>query len=338
MTDKDAAAGGGSTPEPPSRSGDDVEKEGWFDRLKSAIGIKSQASLRADLEEALAGEDLAESFTQGERAMLRNLLRLSEVHVADLMVPRADIAAVTHDITLGDLLRAFRESGHSRMPVYRETLDDPIGMVHIKDVMIYMTKAGAAAPDQPTDLAKVDMSRPLHALGLVRNVLFVPPSMPATALLANMQAGRIQMALVVDEYGGTDGVVSLEDIVEAVFGEIDDEHDDVEGPMVVAQPDGTFIADARADLEEVSAAIGNGFGKSEDSADVDTVGGLVFHLIGRIPLRGELIAAPGDYELEILDADPRRIKRLRIRKRAPGQPRGEGRRRQRPSPEAAPGA
>lgn len=325
---------GGADQREPSRqeSSRPEGEEGWFGRLKAAIGIKSQASLREDLEEALSGEDLAESFTQGERAMLRNLLRLGDVRVADLMVPRADIDAVEYDIHLGELLREFQECGHSRMPVYRETLDDPVGMIHIKDLMSYVmriagppTEGGDAA--KGLDLAGVDLNRPLCELGLTRNVLFVPPSMPATTLLASMQANRVQMALVVDEYGGTDGVVSLEDIVEAVFGEIEDEHDDVEGPMAVAEGEDSFIADARASLEEVAALIGDGFGSEEEHSDVDTVGGLIFNLIGRIPVRGELIAAPGNYELEILDADPRRIKRLRIRRRGPEMARAEARRR-----------
>ena len=160
------------------------------------------------------------------------------------------------------------------------------------------------------DLPRVDLDRSLADADLVRNILFVPPSMPVTALLASMQGTRMQMALVIDEYGGTDGLVSLEDIVEMVVGDIEDEHDDEARPMIVPDGDGIFLADARADLDEVAAAIGADLAPGEESEDVDTIGGLVFSLLGRIPVRGELVAAPGGFEFEILDADPRRIKRL----------------------------
>jgi CBS domain containing-hemolysin-like protein len=266
--------------------------------------------------------------------MLRSILRLRDVRVEDVMVPRADIEAVEIHTPLATLLQDFRESGHSRMPVYCETLDDPRGMVHIKDVMGYIVRSASKGDEERSnsgagalDLTAVDLTRPLSELDLVRNILFVPPSMPAASLLAKMQASRMQMALVIDEYGGTDGLVSLEDIVEIVVGEIEDEHDDAEGPMIVAEADGSFIADGRADLEEVGTLIGQDFARADGQEDVDTIGGLIFGLLGRIPVRGELVGGPGGYEFEILDADPRRIKRLRIRKRKPA-------RRPRPAAEA----
>jgi CBS domain containing-hemolysin-like protein len=271
--------------------------------------------------------------------MLSNILRLREVRVDDVMVPRADIDAVDIGIAVGDLLVKFRESGHSRMPVFRETLDDPVGFVHIKDLMAYIAHAAAVTPDPEKkskrrahadlDLRRVDLARNLGEAELVRNILFVPPSMPVPALLASMQATRMQMALVIDEYGGTDGVVSLEDVIEMVVGDIEDEYDDDTGQMIVPEGDGVFLADARADLDDVAAAVGTDFALSEESEDVDTIGGLVYSLIGRIPVRGELIAVPGGFEFEILDADPRRIKRLRIYRRQSGAPRPEPRRRQR---------
>ncbi len=328
--------------------------ETWFDRLRAAVGFKGTGTLRQDLAAALAApEDDAAGFTPEERAMLANILRLRDMRVDDVMVPRADIEAVEIDAGLGELLVTFLKSGHSRMPVFRETLDDPVGLVHIKDLMAHI--AGTAGPqtaksaDSPArsgdsveeeaaklDLACVDLGKTLASAGLVRNILFVPPSMPVATLLANMQAAHMQMALVIDEYGGTDGLVSLEDALEMVVGDIEDEHDDDNGPMIVPDKDGGFLADARADLEEVAEVLGTDLAAGKDGEDVDTIGGLVFALVGRIPVRGELVSAPGGYEFEILDADPRRIKRLRISKR-PAGPR-EPRRRHRSSPETGPAA
>ena len=313
-----------SEPDSSSRIPNDGERshDRWLDRLKSALGLKAPASIREDLAEALADDEVAGAFTPEERAMLTNILRLREVHVDDAMVPRADIEAVDIGITVADLLVRFQESGHSRMPVFRETLDDPVGLVHIKDLMAYITRSAANAPDPEKkngrhtpadlDLNKVDLGKNIAEADLVRNILFVPPSMPVPALLASMQATRMQMALVIDEYGGTDGVASLEDVIEMVVGDIEDEHDDDAADMIVPDGDGVFLADARADLDDVAAAVGAEFGAGVEGEDVDTVGGLVYTLIGRIPVRGELVTVPGGFEIEILDADPRRIRRLRL--------------------------
>jgi CBS domain containing-hemolysin-like protein len=265
--------------------------------------------------------------------MLANILRLREVRVDDIMVPRADIHAVSLDAALADVLAGFRKSGHSRMPVFRETLDDPIGLVHIKDLIEYLTAmpdAGGDGADVP-DLRRVDLSLKLGDAKLVRNILFVPPSMRVAVLLANMQAARMQMALVIDEYGGTDGLVSIEDAVEVIVGDIEDEYDEEEGAMIVPDGKGGFLADARASVEELAAAIGTDLAAGEEGEEVDTVGGLVFSIVGRIPVRGELISAPGGYEFEVLDADPRRVKRVRIYRR-PGEVR---RRAPRPPPESS---
>lgn len=292
----------------------------WLARLREAFGFKTSATLRQNLEEALSQEDaLDAAFSPEERTLIRNILHLRETRVADVMVPRADIAAVDADTTLSELLEAFEASGHSRMPVYRETLDDAIGMVHIKDLITHITgKAriiGAAEDaEERLDAGKVDLGITLDAAKLVRTVLFVPPSMPATDLLQKMQATHIQMALVIDEYGGTDGLVSIEDIVETIVGEIDDEHDDEDGPLVRPVLDGVYLADARADLDEVRAVIGPSFSFADYDEDVDTLGGLLFAALGRIPVRGEVIVSddlPG-WEVEVLDADPRRIKTVRL--------------------------
>jgi CBS domain containing-hemolysin-like protein len=308
--------------------------ESWIDRLKAVVGLRPSASIREDLADALA-TDAAAGFSPEERSMIANILRLRDVRVDDVMVPRADIEAVEIDITLGELLASFEKSGHSRMPVYRETLDEPLGLVHIKDLMSYMTAAGVVPaepeargrhrPPQKIDLRRVDLSRKLSSANLLRNILFVPPSMPVTALLANMQGTRMQMALVIDEYGGTDGLVSLEDVIEMVVGDIEDEHDEDDRPAIHPDGEGSFLADARADLADLSAVLGIDFARAGEGEEADTVGGLVVNHLGRVPVRGELVTLPEGIEFEILDADPRRIKRLRIHKKPPGAALGEAR-------------
>jgi CBS domain containing-hemolysin-like protein len=311
--------------------------------LRSAVSLRraGPGSLRQNLQEELAREaDSNASFTPEERVLLSNILRLRELRVDDVMVPRADIDAVEDSVSLGRLMEVFRESGHSRMPVYRDGLDDPRGMVHIKDLMAHICARSTpgcepansnAEPD--LDLSRVDLSVPLGETGLIRTVLFVPPSMPATDLMTRMQADRVQMALVIDEYGGTEGLVSLEDIVETVFGDIEDEHDEDEEAMIAHTGDGVWTADPRVPIEEVEEAIGTDFQLGDLAEEVDTLGGLVFSLVGRVPVRGELITVrelPG-YEFEILDADPRRIKRLRIRAKRAAEARAARIRRPDPS-------
>lgn len=294
----------------------------WFERLKTRIGL-GPANLRDDLEVALeADEQNGEHFSPEERAMLRNILKLREMRVDDVMIPRADIDAVESSISLSALLTAFHKSGHSRMPVHGNTLDDPMGMVHIKDLMTYIAETAIKSGENNDkeiktihtnyDLGIVDLSKSLTDIQIIRPVLFIPPSMPATDLLANMQARRIQMALVIDEYGGTDGLVSLEDVVEIVVGDIEDEHDGIEGPLIINVGEGIYIADARANLDEVADILGAEFNTDEHAEDVDTLGGLVFSLLERIPVRSELIVQFPGFEFEILDADARRIKKLKI--------------------------
>jgi len=304
------------------------------------------SSLREDLADALmtGGDEGDTAFSPAERAMLNNILRFREVRVEDVMVPRADIEAVDLGITIAELMVIFEESGRSRMPVYSESLDDPRGMVHIRDLLSYVTKqarnkrrsgsrstAAPAAvtvdkPEKPVrqpkpgfDLGRIDLSKTVEEAGIIRQVLFVPPSMHASDLMQRMQAARIQMALVIDEYGGTDGLASLEDIVEMVVGDIEDEHDDEE-VMFAKTSDDVFVADARVELEEIAAAIGPDFDVREQLEDVDTLGGLVFAALGRIPARGEVVQAIPGFEFQVLDADPRRVKRVRIvRKRPPAR-------------------
>jgi len=220
------------------------------------------------------------------------------------------------------LMRVFHDAGHSRLPVFADTLDEPIGMVHIKDVMGWITavagkpvnrsaKNGKKQKPDSLQLDKVNLTKPLTRMRLIRDVLFVPPSMPAVDLLVKMQATRIHMAIVVDEYGGTDGLVSIEDLVEEIVGEIEDEHDADDGPLIVEDGPDHYIADARALIDEIVSLKGLG-PLSERDEDIDTVGGLVFSTIGRVPVRGELIRHDSGLEFEVLEADPRRLRRLRI--------------------------
>jgi CBS domain containing-hemolysin-like protein len=219
-------------------------------------------------------------------------------------------------------MKVFANAGHSRLVVYDETLDDAVGMVHIRDLIAFMTDRAAASAKANTrrkkpfpadlDLKAVDLSMQLSTAKIMREILFVPPSMPAVDLLAKMQATRIHLALVVDEYGGTDGVVSMEDIVEEIVGEIADEHDEELAPGVVRQPDGSFLADARASLEDLSIIVGPEFDVAEVAKEVDTLAGYIATRIGRVPVRGEVVTGPGRYEIEVLDADPRRVKKLKI--------------------------
>jgi CBS domain containing-hemolysin-like protein len=305
------------------------ERATFFSRLARTLFRWRFGSTRDDLagvlEAAAAGDT---GLSMAERTMLQNILSLHERRIDDVMIPRADIVAVQHDIPLGDLLKMFEGAAHSRLVVYNDTLDDPVGMVHIRDLIGFMTARAAVTPEKIAkrrkaypaglDLKAIDLSLPLSQAKITRDMLFVPPSMPALDLLAKMQATRIHLALVVDEYGGSDGLVSMEDIVEQIVGDISDEHDEEELPSVVRQPDGSFIADARAPLDDVVAAMGDTFDVGEAAEEVDTIGGYLVALVGRLPLRGELMPGPEGFEIEVLDSDPRRIKRVRIHRRDNG--------------------
>ena len=298
----------------------------WLARaIRTLFGWRSD-SLRANLQVVLETSTPGEtSFTPVERTMLRNILYLRERRIADIMIPRADIIAVRHDVSLGELMKLFDSAGHSRLVVYGETLDEPEGMVHIRDLVVYMAQSAQVEPKVTArrkkplpaglDLRAVNLATTLAEAKLIRKLIYVPPSMPAMDLMQQMQATRIHLALVVDEYGGTDGLVSIEDLVEQIVGDIDDEHDSDEPPSIVQQADGSFIADARASLEDVTTTIGQEFNIGEAGEEVDTIGGYLTWLAGRLPLRGEVISGPEPFEIEVLDADPRRIKRVRISRR-----------------------
>lgn len=277
---------------------------GLLRRLSSVLrGESGSKSVRESLEEVIESARGDTALSAQERVMLANLLKFGELRVEDVMVPRADIIAIEEGISLSELLAAFREAQHSRLPLYRETLDDPVGLIHIKDVMALV----GLGPDGALVWQDVPVSR------IKRDLLFVPPSMPARELLLKMQTSHMHLALVIDEYGGTDGLVSIEDLVEEIVGDIDDEHDVDETPELERLADGSFDADACVDLEDFKAETGIDLTPADPDEDVDTLGGLVVSLLGRVPQRGEIVPYPPAGEFEVLEADPRRIKRLRLR-------------------------
>ena len=287
-------------------------------RLKSSFGMDESSSWREDLETALEEDKSAgKAFSAPERTMLYNILNFSEVRVEDVMVPRADIVAIEDTETLSELLLAFSRAGHSRLPVYHETLDDLRCFVHIKDLMIWLTDKAqgktADKTDPPAlDFGVVDFSREIRSLNIGRSILYVPPSMRIVDLLHKMQSGRLHLAIVVDEYGGTDGLLSIEDLVEEIVGEIEDEHDEVDRALIEEEARGTLIADARAPIEDLEARLGLDLQSGERAEEAETLGGLVFSIAGRVPVRGELITHDSGIEFEVLDGDLRRIKRLRV--------------------------
>jgi CBS domain containing-hemolysin-like protein len=287
------------------RSSEAGPREPWYERLLHLFSLKSKDSVRDDIEDALAETPEGADVSPKERAMLKNVLGLHRVRVDDVMVPRSEVVAVTSDTTIAELLAVFRAAGHSRLPVYGDTLDDAKGMVHIRDVVGFLAaQAEAGVPG-------LDLSASVEAANIVRALLFAPPSMPAIDLLVRMQTTHTHMALVVDEYGGTDGLVTIENLVERVVGDIEDEHD-VDEALLVQGDDLTFMADARAKLEEVSEALKVDLLSHDLAEDIDTLGGLITAMAGRVPAPGETIAGPSGLAFEVLDADPRRVKRIRI--------------------------
>ena len=254
--------------------------------------------VQQSIEDSQTSGDAPELDRQ-ERALIANVLRLRGMTADDVMIPRADIIAIPVDVTLEQALDQIRREGHSRLPVYREQLDDILGMVHIKDVFSYVGRP---------DAFKLE--------ALLRRPLMVAPQIPVLDLLLQMRQARMHLALVVDEYGGIDGLLPIEDLVEEIVGDIADEHDEVEGPMIVERPDGALDLDARLPIEDFEARLGPTLSEEEREADIDTIGGLVFTLAGRVPARGEVISHSSGLEFRILDADARRIRRLRARRPA----------------------
>jgi len=266
----------------------------WLRQLGG--GSDEEPSLRDELEELIEEHDEQQPIDPLERTLLVNILKLHEVTAGDIMVPRIDIITLAIDTPFAEAAQLMVEHGHSRVPVYRETIDNVVGMVHIKDMLPH------AVDGKVVSLADI-----------VRKVLFAPPTLPVLDLLKQMRLARVHLALVVDEFGGVDGLVTIEDVIEEIVGDIEDEHDDAYRPRIIARPDGTLIADARAPLDELARRVKAPLLPGAQADGVDTVGGLAVALAGRVPGRGEVIAHPAGFTLEVLEADPRRVKRLRIK-------------------------
>ncbi|GLK66543.1 hemolysin family protein [Hansschlegelia plantiphila] len=285
-------------------------RENWVERLRTFVGFGAHPTVREDIAEALEESDDLSVNTQ-ERTLLRNVLALRGTRVDDVMVHRADIVAVSEDVTFGQLLLTFADGGHSRLPVHQGSLDEPKGMVHVKDALALFAHV-AQGGGQVFDPAAVDLGARIGELDVTRPVIYAPPSMPASDLLARMQSLHIHLALIVDEYGGVDGLVTIEDLVETIVGDIEDEHDDAAVASIRADGEGGFIADARAPLEEVAEAVGPSFDVGPFRDEVDTIGGLIVTLAGRVPLQGDVVDGPGGHRLEVREADPRRVIEVRI--------------------------
>jgi magnesium and cobalt transporter len=282
-------------------------RPGLLARLRALLGHRQpEVSLRESIAElvqeaadaqVLPGEP--QELDRHERLLIANVLRLRETMASDVMLPRADIVAISADATLAQTIELFRDDGHSRIPVYREQLDDVVGMIHLKDVFAYVGRPEAFSIE-----------------AIMRRPLLVTPQLPVLDLLLQMRLARIHLALVVDEYGGIDGLVTIEDLVETITGDIADEHDDPDAAMVTERPDGSLDVNARLPVEEFEEKLGPVLSKDERDADIHTVGGLVFTLAGRVPAKGEVVSHPSGIEFRVLDADPRHIRRVRVRRPA----------------------
>lgn len=305
MSNPESSVGAGS--EPPDDSEASLTAR-LFNRLRELFRIRSD-SLRESLEEVIdEHRDESPDFTPLERMMLVNIMRIGQLRLEDVMVPRADIVAIEVSAGPQELIKTFNSAGHSRLPLYRDTLDEPVGMVHIKDLLRRWSEDGM---DKPPNFSLLDIRRDL---------MFVPPSMRAVDLLLKMRVTRIHLALIIDEYGGTDGLITIEDLVEEIVGEIRDEHEE-DGPKLTPRNDGGYDADGRVEISELELATGLNLGLEDSEFNSDTLGGLVTSLTGRVPQCGEWISHPGGLDFEILEADASTVKRLRVRYAHP--PRGE---------------
>ena len=270
----------------------------FWRRLLLLLRGRSDESLRESIEELLEehADDSATPGETAERALLRNVLEVSELRVGEIRVPRTDIIAVSEEIEFDKLVKTLVDAEHSRLPIYRGSLDDVIGMIHVKDVLPYLAGRSGFSMDK-----------------ILRKMLVVPPSKSVLELLREMRDSRTHMAIVVDEYGGVDGLVTIENLVEQIVGEIDDEHDVTAGAMLIQRADGVLEAHGRCPIEDLEEKVGRALLDPEEDDEVDTVGGLIVSHLGRVPLRGELVEHPAGLAFEVLDADPRRVKRVRIR-------------------------
>lgn len=275
---------------------DNGQKDGIFEKLRSIFSDSDRDG--AEYETTLQGGMSDDALTASRRAMIERVVAFDEKQVVDVMAPRADIAAVDIETPLSDLIKIFADAGHSRLPIYRGDLDDPVGMAHIKDIVALLSNG--VSPEDPDVLKTIR-----------RDLLYAPPSMRITDLLLRMQASRIHMALVIDEYGGTDGLVTIEDLVEEIVGDINDEHDDDEEPAIFPAAGGGWEVDARVELDAFGEETGVWLEIEDD--EIDTVGGYVVSQAGRLPQRGEIITGLAGYDFEITEADARKVRRIRVR-------------------------
>jgi CBS domain containing-hemolysin-like protein len=320
-----------------STAGPDHGRESLWQRLRAKFGRGRDIGLRESLAGAIESHEAqnpGETVGQEAKSMMLNIIEFSSLRVDDVMVPRVDIVAIDETDTMQDLLEKFIDANHSRVPVYRETLDGVTGMIHVKDFLRWMASRGtkkrrstkAEKVDQPPgglSIAASTLATSVKQAGLNREVLFVPPSMPATDLLVRMQASHTHLAIVIDEYGGTEGLVSIEDLVEVIVGDISDEHDTDEDLEIKPVEDKIYSADGRIDLAALEALLGIDLLPEEEEEEADTLAGLIFKIAGRVPTRGEIIRHDSGLEFEILDSDPRRVKRVRINARNVSAPRQE---------------
>jgi CBS domain containing-hemolysin-like protein len=315
---------------------------GFINRLKGLLALRT-TSVRDDLEVILESEASAGAadFSEAERTILQNVLKLGDVRVDDVMVPRADILALEVTENLGTLLARFLEAGHSRLPVYDDDLDNITGFVHVKDALRRIVEVPPLDESKEASVKVVGtgLRTRISKLDIVRDVLFVPPSMPVGDLLQQMQLKRVHMAIVIDEYGGTDGVVTIEDLLEAVVGDIEDEHDELDRPLIRKLNSNNFVAMARAELGDVAAAIGPAFDPGELADEVDTIGGLVFDIAGHVPAPGEVVKGVNGvsgFSFEILQSDARQILKLKIKRARTPAPRPKAKPAARAAGKAAP--
>jgi len=294
-----ATAGASST-----AAADQAGQGGWLRGVVRRLRRRDRnEAVREAIEELIEGTPASDTpISNDQRELLANILKLRDKTVADVMVPRVDIVGIAADTPLDEVVRLIQAEAHSRYPVHRDSLDDVIGMVHIKDVLAYW-----------------GTSKKFNLRDILRRVVFVAPTLPVLDMLLDMQRSRTHMALVVDEFGGTDGLLTIEDLVEEIVGEIEDEHDVAQAPTLVRRADGSFDVNGRTPVELLEQEVGAVLSEDERQ-EIDTVGGLIFSLLGRIPERGEVVRHPSGVEFEILDVDPRRIRRLRVRPPSPPPP------------------
>lgn len=319
-------------------------RESLWQRLRNRFGRSRDMGLRESLEGAIESHEAqnpGETVGREAKSMMLNIIEFSGLRVDDVMVPRVDIVAIDETDSMQDLLDKFIDANHSRVPVYRETLDGVTGMIHVKDFLRWMAARGtrkrrtsktetAEKVEKPEkgplpglSIAASTLATPVKQAGLNREVLFVPPSMPATDLLVRMQASHTHLAIVIDEYGGTEGLVSIEDLVEVIVGDISDEHDTDEDLEIKPIEDGIYTADGRVDLSSLEELLGVDLLPEDEEEEADTLAGLIFKIAGRVPTRGEIIRHESGLEFEILDSDPRRVKRVRINARNVSAPSSE---------------